>query len=95
MHDGLDKVQRRSLKRKLRTVLRRFSQKHKKTPVDKGKGKQPDGEDLGQSEETEGGMQMTGELAQGQSSGETAHAGVAVIHGQTSRDVDQGGSIPS
>ncbi|KAF9289069.1 hypothetical protein BGZ68_010115 [Mortierella alpina] len=95
VHDGLDKVQRRSLKRKLRTVLRRFSQKHKMTPVDKGKGKQADGEARGPSEGTEGGMQMTGESTQGQSSGETAHTGVAATHEQTLRDVDQDGSIPS
>ncbi|KAG9321374.1 hypothetical protein KVV02_002106 [Mortierella alpina] len=83
LHDGLDKIQRRALKRKLKTALKRLSQKHKRALADKGKGKKVDGEAQGQSEETEDGADLTGEPAQGHSSGREAHAGAAEDQDQT------------
>ncbi|KAF9572142.1 hypothetical protein EC968_010228 [Mortierella alpina] len=87
VHDGLDKVQRRSLKRKLKTVLRRFSHKRKKSLEDNRKGKDVDGEVQGQTGETEGGEQIPGESIQGHSSDEGAQAGAVVAQSQSPRDI--------
>ncbi|KAF9957792.1 hypothetical protein BGZ72_001367 [Mortierella alpina] len=90
VHDGLDKVQRRSLKRKLRTVLKKFSEKQKKALADKGKGKAVSERAVG-----ENGAQVTEEPTQGRSSGDETIAGVAVTQDLTLTDIDPGKNIQS
>ncbi|KAF9944423.1 hypothetical protein BGZ70_004654 [Mortierella alpina] len=97
VHDGLDKVQRRSLKRKLRTVLRKFSKKQKKNLVDKGKGKKVDAETQDHAEEAEDEAQLTVGPTQGHPSSEGTHVGVAFAHNHTvnedATDTEQGEKI--